>query len=151
MYDQRFDVILSPPGLWYYLCHNGATCPHRVNINIFFVFFSVFLISALLTVLQLGHSAKLSTALLQHCQQHFSRFPHQLSSKSSLRVMIENQRRCEPQSNGAGMNFENLPMRIGVRIRRVRCKWWQLEAAQKGDWNCLPLRANVFFMIVKNL
>ncbi len=48
-------------------------------------------------------------------------------------------------------NFENLPMRIGVRIRRVRCEWWQLEAAGKADRNYLHIRANVFFMTVKNL
>ncbi len=61
--------------------------------------------------------------------------------------------RCrEPQSNGGGgANFENLPTRIGVRIWRARCEWWQLGAAQKGDRNYLPIRANVFFMSVKNL
>ncbi len=48
-------------------------------------------------------------------------------------------------------NFENLLTRIGVRIRRVRCEWWQLEAVWKGDQNYLPIRANVFFMVVKNL
>ncbi len=50
-----------------------------------------------------------------------------------------------------GTNFENLLTRICVRIRRVRCEWWQLKAAQKGDRNDLPIRANVFFMTVKNL
>ncbi len=47
---------------------------------------------------------------------------------------------------GGGANFQNLPTRIDVRIRRVHCEWRQLEAARKGDRNYLPTRANVFFM-----
>ncbi len=73
-------------------------------------------------------------------------------SDSRFEIITLQQRRHEPQSNGReGANFENLPARIGVRIRRMRCEWWQLEAARKGDRNYLAVRANVFFMTVKNL